>query len=459
MNTPHTVFNIAKLRAFTVFVIALALCEINLSPYAAAARRTEPSTTTTVQNLTPIPLTGTFQQITNAYGDEYIPRIDGDVATYLHDDYLGYLHLHLFNFATNTDQEIPSNGTPNFPSISGNNIAFSEATVDGPYAVVVDRASQTRTIVPGLGNWWTSLGGNVLAFENHPIPLDHSWWTEESEIALYDLTTRTVTSLTNDNLFDQSPDVSPTGDAIVWRKCQTVDSGCDIYSAVQTAPGVFNTTALTTTSDVVYWPSTNGEIAVYTAKRNGETDVYFQPVGGGVETRLSIPGDQYGPRTSGTLICFQSLVQHGNYPSYDIFVYDLATANLYQATDTLLSEYLSDIDVRNGVARIVYSTAGPQDFNLSAFTFQVPSSTTDQIEGLIALVESFGLPRGPENSLITKLEAALSALAAGDTATACSSVTSFINETRAQSDKKLTAEQANQLIDVANQIKTDLGCE
>jgi len=460
MNTSQPVFKIAKLRAVTVLLIAVALVGINLVPHNVAAKGTEALTTTAIQTLTPIPLTGTFQVISNVHGDEYFSRIDGDLSTYLHDDFFGYRHLRLFNFATNTDQEISSNGTANYSDVSGNRVAFIEGTIDGPYAVLFDTVSQTRTNIPGFGHLATSLGGNLLAFENRTFSsTDNRWAFSEGEIALYDLTTGTVTSLTNDDLFDRSPDVSPSGNAVVWRKCQTNDSGCDIYSAVQTAPGVFTTTALTSTLDEESWQATNGEIAVYISRRNGEADVYFQPVGGGVETRLSIPGEQYGPRISGNLICFQSLVQHGTSQTYDIFVYDLSTANLYQATNTLISEGLSDIQVRNGVARIVYTLFGPADLNVSAFTFEVPSPTADQIEDLIELVESFGLPRGPENSLITKLDDALAAVEASDTATACDSLSAFINECQAQSGKKVTADQATQLITAANAIKTDLGCQ
>jgi hypothetical protein len=61
--------------------------------------------------------------------------------------------------------------------------------------------------------------------------------------------------------------------------------------------------------------------------------------------------------------------------------------------------------------------------------------------------------------LITKLQDALAAISAGGTGTACDSLTAFINECQAQSGKKLTADQASQLINSANQIKTGLGCQ
>lgn len=48
--------------------------------------------------------------------------------------------------------------------------------------------------------------------------------------------------------------------------------------------------------------------------------------------------------------------------------------------------------------------------------------------------------------------------AVADTATVCDCLTAFINKCEAQSGKKLTVEQTNQLINSANQIRTELGC-
>lgn len=61
-------------------------------------------------------------------------------------------------------------------------------------------------------------------------------------------------------------------------------------------------------------------------------------------------------------------------------------------------------------------------------------------------------------TVVTKLQTALAAIKAGDTAAACSSLTSFINACVAQAEKKLTPEPSTQLINSAKQIKTDLGC-
>jgi hypothetical protein len=146
---------------------------------------------------------------------------------------------------------------------------------------------------------------------------------------------------------------------------------------------------------------------------------------------------------------------------YDVFLYDLSTARVYQVTDTARNETLSDVITGcDGLNRIVYTTTGPfGDWDVWETEFQLPDSVSDQLNDLSTLLDSFDLPDGTEASLISKLQDALTAVNNSDTATACDSLTAFIKASQAQSGKKLTAEQTTQLIDAAAQIKTDLGCQ
>ena len=59
---------------------------------------------------------------------------------------------------------------------------------------------------------------------------------------------------------------------------------------------------------------------------------------------------------------------------------------------------------------------------------------------------------------IVKLQNAQNALARGDAHTACNLLDTFIREVNAQVGKTLTADQANQLIAGAEQVKTVLDC-
>jgi hypothetical protein len=84
-----------------------------------------------------------------------------------------------------------------------------------------------------------------------------------------------------------------------------------------------------------------------------------------------------------------------------------------------------------------------------------------QVTALIAKVQSFNLAQGIENSLDTKLQNVVSALNAakdGNASGVCGQMGAFINETTAQSGKKLSVAQADQLIAAAQQIKAVLGC-
>jgi hypothetical protein len=87
-----------------------------------------------------------------------------------------------------------------------------------------------------------------------------------------------------------------------------------------------------------------------------------------------------------------------------------------------------------------------------------PVSPAEKIADLQLLLASFNLPKGINNALNKKLQHALDALAVGDTAGACDSLQSFLNQVKAQNGKKLTATQAQQLTDLATEIRTQLGC-
>ena len=88
-----------------------------------------------------------------------------------------------------------------------------------------------------------------------------------------------------------------------------------------------------------------------------------------------------------------------------------------------------------------------------SFTIRVKGAA-EQIQDLSVLVSSFHLASGTENSLTSKLKAALDALAAGNKTAAGDFLQSFIEHVQAQSGKKLTAAQAKSLIAAATQIKT-----
>jgi hypothetical protein len=96
-----------------------------------------------------------------------------------------------------------------------------------------------------------------------------------------------------------------------------------------------------------------------------------------------------------------------------------------------------------------------------SFTVLVQAAAA-QVAQLIVAVQNFNLQQGISNSLDAKLQNVLNALSGatnGDSAAVCNRLGAFINETQAQSGKKLTVAQANQLIASAQQIQAVLGCQ
>ena len=406
---------------------------------------------------TVVTLSGTFQAVNNGLGDQTEPDLDCNLTAYTSQDGQGLARIHYSAPPSNTDFIIPGNGLDRQPDVNGNRIGFTEDTPTGPIVAVYDATTLFRTDIPGANRSHPAIGGDLVAYE------DRSYFAapNQSELGVYDLGAQTDIRLTNDSLFDKNPAISPTGNAVVWEKCQTDGFGCNVYGAVQTSPGVFTTRALTTAAGENRSPDTNGQIAVYISDRSGENDIYFQPVAGGAETRIAIPGDQRDLSISGNLISFESQPQ--NQTEYDIFVYDLNTATLYQVTNTPADEFTDRIAYCNGVGRIVYVSAGT-DFDVYSFTFQLPSapppppSPATEINNLIALVRSFNLTPSLETALVGKLQDALAAVNAGNTAAACTSMSSFITKVQSQSDKKVDPDEKSQMITSANQIKTHLGC-
>lgn len=87
-------------------------------------------------------------------------------------------------------------------------------------------------------------------------------------------------------------------------------------------------------------------------------------------------------------------------------------------------------------------------------------STPDALIGrTTTLVNSLNLPAGTTSSLNSQLNDALAAVLSGNDAEACISLQSFINHVQAQTGKKISESQAQELLNAANEIRTTIGCQ
>ena len=86
-------------------------------------------------------------------------------------------------------------------------------------------------------------------------------------------------------------------------------------------------------------------------------------------------------------------------------------------------------------------------------------SPTAAIDDLIESVEALDLHHGIENSLLKKLTNAQKNLDADDIAGACDKLASFIAQVKAQSGKKIDADDAEDLIEMAEAVRESLDCD
>jgi hypothetical protein len=209
----------------------------------------------------------------------------------------------------------------------------------------------------------TALGGDTVAFVNgSPGEI----WAGSISIPggpLVDI------SASGDN--DVSPAVSPAGNVITWSSCAGFT--CSVMKSIRSG-GVWSAPSVVHAAPASN-PDTDGTDIVY----DSSGDIVFQPVGGGVETQLQLPGVERNPSISAGVIAFESATSAG--AAADLYVYQISTNTVFRITDTpLTDETLNDVTLLpNGDVRVVWAADddSSQAFarNIYAQTFTLPPAT------------------------------------------------------------------------------------
>ncbi|HXY95282.1 MAG TPA: hypothetical protein VEP49_22680, partial [Acidimicrobiia bacterium] len=112
--------------------------------------------------------------------------------------------------------------------------------------------------------------------------------------------------------------------------------------------------------------------------------------------------------------------------------------------------------VGTNVAFTVTATDNVGNTTTTVVHYNVVQTPLQQLQALLVFVQNIG----PGNSLAAKVTAAINALSAQppNTAGACSSLAALVNETQAQTGKKLTISQATTITTAAQQTRTALHC-
>lgn len=324
---------------------------------------------------------GTIQVVDNGPGDQTDPHVSGNLVVYI-DLASGSGRTRVFDFLSGTGFVIPVGvvGESDYlPDVSGRYVSFSRQMASRNAIMVYDVVAATMVeIAPLAGSmrFQTALGGNTVAFVDQGIG--------NGDILVGDITTPLAPAL---NLSasalerDGHPSVAPTGNTVVWERCDTAFSACAVMKSIRSG-GVWGPAQVVSdTAPTNLNPGTDGTTIVYDSDRPSATgrDIYFRPLSGGVEVQLQIAGEQSNPSVSQGVISFESRLTSSS-PT-DMYVYVIATNTLYQVTNTpLVDEVLNGISVLpDGRVRVVWASNSDSDGRDSVFarTFSVPLANPD----------------------------------------------------------------------------------
>ncbi len=204
----------------------------------------------------------------------------------------------------------------------------------------------------------------------------------------------------------------------------------------------------------------NGEQYSYSTPLSAGSHAYFFEASDGTDTaRLPATGTLAGPSVSGqppVLTVPGTITVNATSPAGAVVTY-VVTAT---GGAVVVCAPASGSAFPIGTTAVSCTATSAGGHSTASFNVVV-SGAAAQITDLLALVESFNLQHGIENSLDVKLQHVLDALnaaGAGDMTTACNKLNAFISQVQAQSGKAITPAQASQLIGACNQVKASVGC-
>ncbi|PTL85245.1 hypothetical protein [Vitiosangium sp. GDMCC 1.1324] len=321
------------------------------------------------------PLRGTSLVINDGPGDQTEPHVSGALVAYTSRSSLSTSEIRYHDLVSGVDQAIPNAGAYDSVSdVNGDMVVFTRATSSSRIFRFNARAGgAAEELAPrsGANRHAATVGGQTVAWQEQ----GYTAASVPPEIFAYRMDTTALTRLSEDTSLDQTPGVSADGQTVVWTKCATGNTGCDIWSA-RAVDGGYQVSQLTGTQGEETLPDTNGEVVVYVTQgteSGADSDIAWQPVSGGEVHRLTLPGADTNPNISGPLIAFERWDASSATPNFDLMLYDLRTQTYYRLTETPGSEVLSDISVgSDGLVRVVWTARQNGSSNVYAFVFRLP---------------------------------------------------------------------------------------
>ncbi len=261
---------------------------------------------------------------------------------------------------------------------------------------------------------------------------------------------------------------SYVGPVVLWRFREGFRDPQPL-DLTQVAPGKMYPRSLTIVNGTVYVNSTHSRhvIEVKNFKKGKfilhstvvddyaikpHNTAYYRGYWYSVNQRSGLTG-MFG-HTGGKITAWQDWNEHGNIDIwYDLscrYEEEIESHEPYPEGKPYSYTYPYNMTVYNGYLYITaYDRWNSEEDGKYDRIFRLKALSPEE---LIALVESTDLPQGIKNSLIAKLEGAEEAIQRGQQNVAINKLNSFINEVEAQRGKKLTDQQADELVGYAEDI-------
>lgn len=309
-------------------------------------------------------------------GDQTDPHLDGTLVSYTSEEGGGSV-IRWRDLATGAAGQIPNAGEFDYlSSVSGRRIAYTRVT-DRSVVRVHDLATGIDVgidDVAGANDRAPSIGGGTVAFQRlGPESPSPGASAAAAEIVVHDLATGTTTRLTDDAFLDKNPEVSPGGDVVVWVKCATLATGCDVWRAVRTATG-WSAAAVSGAGGEESLPDTDGDVVVFASSRpsggSTEQDIEVVRLDGGPSRRLELPSVQRHPNVADGIVIFEDFDLDAL--NYDLAAWELGPDRVRVLTSTPVDESLNTVSVgADGTVRSVWTTngGGASGFDISSTAF------------------------------------------------------------------------------------------
>ena len=346
-----------------------------------------------------------FFEVSVDAGEQFFPQVEGHLAVYEEATAFGW-RIGYYDFFTGNRGFIPQPSgigvSDYFARPSNGRIIFSREEF-GPasvqYSVLVfdthsGAVTEVRRVegayfLQGDGVSYSAIGADTVAFfeTRHAVPAGELFVARLNDLGSGAV--RLTYDTDADPRIEFPPSVSPSGDVIVWTSCTVGITACDIEKATLSGT-VWSVSRIATNTHRGEWARTDGHWITY--PRSGleplSTDICWQPVAGGAEQCLELPGSQEYPTVAGGAIVFNS-VQPGEW-NWDIFAYQISTNRLFQITSTPDTELLTDVTVlADGRLRIVWDSGVDAQRNVYGADFTLPPVNSFSFGGFLQPIDPY----------------------------------------------------------------------